>query len=145
MTGKWSSAAPGGRHLLQHGLGFLFSGCLSFVIDAGVLKLLTAGVGIDPLLARIVSLFCAIVVGWLSHRRFTFRLTTRPSLAEFVRFAGVQSTVFVLNYAIFAAVLLLRTGTEPLVAQFISSGVAMFFSYFGIRFGAFRIGQRAQE
>jgi putative flippase GtrA len=84
----------------------------------------------------------ALTAGWLSHRRFTFRLTTPPTLAEFVRYAGVQWTVALLNYGIYAAILLLRPDTEPLLALFVSSGVAMVFSYVGIRFGAFRLPGR---
>jgi putative flippase GtrA len=145
-TSKWSTAAPGAQHPLRHGLAFLFSGSLAFVVDAGVLKLLIAAFGLHPILARIVSLSCAHVAGWLSHRRFTFRLTTPPTLMEFLRYAGVQSTVAIINYGIYVAVLLLRPGTDPLLALFISSGLAMFVSYFGIRFGAFRqSGQRTHE
>jgi putative flippase GtrA len=142
MTSKWSTAAPGAQHPLRHGLAFVFSGSLAFLIDAGILQLLTAILGLHPILARIVSLSFAHVAGWLSHRRFTFRLTTPPTLAELARYVGVQSTVALLNYAIFVAVLLLRPSTMPLLALFISSGIAMFFSYFGIRFAAFRHGHR---
>ena len=31
MTSKWSTAAPGAQHPLQHALGFLFSGGLAFL------------------------------------------------------------------------------------------------------------------
>jgi putative flippase GtrA len=116
----------------------VFSGSLAFVIDAGILQLLTAVFGIHPILARIVSLSFAHVAGWLSHRRFTFRLTTPPTFAEFVRYAGVQSTVALLNYGIFVLILVLWPAVEPLLALVASSGIAMFFSYFGIRFAAFR-------
>jgi putative flippase GtrA len=139
-TKGWRLAAPG-QHLVQHGAAFVFSGGLAFIVDAGVLKLLTAALGLHPILARIVSLSFAHVAGWLSHRRFTFRLTTPPTWAEFVRYAGVQSTVAILNYAIYVAVILLVPDIEPLLALFVSSGIAMFFSYFGIRFGAFRVGK----
>jgi putative flippase GtrA len=135
---KWSTAAPGAQHPLRHGLAFLFSGSLAFLVDAGILKLLIAALGLHPILARVISLSCAHVAGWLSHRRFTFRLRTPPTLMEFLRYAGVQSTVAVVNYAIYVAVLLVRPGTEPLIALFVSSGLAMFISYLGIRFGAFR-------
>jgi putative flippase GtrA len=147
MSSKWSTAAPGAQHPLRHGLAFVFSGSLAFLIDAGVLKLLIAAFGMHPMLARVVSLSCAHVAGWLSHRRFTFRLTTPPTLAEFLRYAGVQSTVsLIINYGIYAVIILLRPHTEPLLALFISSGVAMFFSYFGIRFAAFRQhGQQSQH
>jgi putative flippase GtrA len=142
MTSKWSTAAPGAQHPLRHGLAFILSGSLAFATDAGILVALTALLGIHPILARIVSLSFAHAVGWLSHRRFTFRLTAPPTVAEFLRYAGVQSTIALLNYGIFVLILVLWPALEPLVALFASSGVAMFFSYFGIRFAAFRHGHR---
>lgn len=145
MTSKWRTAAPGAQHPLQHALGFLFSGGLAFCVDAGVLELLVTGFGVHKLIARIVSLSLAHVAGWLSHRRFTFRLSTPPTLREFVRYAGVQYTVALLNYGIFALIVLLKPDIKPLYALIASSGVAMFFSYFGIRFGAFRDHRPSQE
>jgi putative flippase GtrA len=142
MTHKWSIAAPRTQRLLQHGLAFVLSGGLAFVIDAGILQALTAGLGLHPILARVVSVAVAPAAGWLAHRRFTFRLTTPPTLAEFLRYLGVQSTVALLNYGIFVLILLGRPQTEPLLALLISSGIAMFFSYLGIRFAAFRMGRR---
>jgi putative flippase GtrA len=143
MSSKWSTAAPGAQHPVRHGLAFLFSGSLAFAVDWGVLELMMAAFGMHPILARIVSLSCAHLAGWLSHRTFTFRLTTPPTLAEFLRYAAVQSAVsLVINYGIFVLVVLLWPGVKPLFALVISSGVAMFFSYFGIRFAAFRHGVR---
>lgn len=138
MTGKWSTAAPGAQHPVRHGLAFLFSGSLAFLIDAAILKFLTAAFGIHPILARIVALSFAHVAGWLSHRRYTFRLATPPTLAEFLRYVGLQSTVALINYGIFVAVIVLRPQIEPLLALVVSSGVAMVFSYLGMRFAAFR-------
>ena len=138
MTGKWRTAAPGAQHPLRHGLAFLLSGGLAFLIDAGILQLLVAGLGLHPILARIASIACGMMAGWLSHRRYTFRLTTPPTLRELLRYASVQWTVALLNYAIFALIVLLWPATEPLLALFVASGIAMFFSYFGMRFLAFR-------
>jgi putative flippase GtrA len=140
MTSKWSTAAPGAQHPLRHGLAFLLSGSLAFLVDASILKFLTAAFGIHPILARIVSISCAHVAGWLSHRTFTFRMTTPPTLAEFLRYAGMQSTVAVINYGIFVLVIVLRPQIEELFALVIASGVAMVFSYVGMRFAAFRHG-----
>ena len=145
MTSRWSTAAPGAQHPLQHGLAFVLSGSLAFIIDAGILELLTGFFGLHPIVARIVSLSFAHVAGWLSHRRFTFRLATAPTLPEFLRYIGVQSTVALLNYGIFVLILVLRPATEPLLALVASCGIAMFFSYFGIRFAAFRHGRRKHE
>ena len=81
-----------------------------------------------------------MVAGWLMHRTFTFAVQARPSVAEFVRYAGVAWTAAALNYGVFVAILLVRPGTEPLVALVVSSVAAMVFAYLGMRFGAFRRG-----
>lgn len=144
MTNKWSTAAPGAQHPVRHGLAFLFSGTLAFLIDAAVLKLLTAVLGMHPILARLIAISIAMVAGWLAHRRFTFRVTTPPNLAEFSRYAAVQWTVAAINYGIFVAIVLLWPAIEPLYALFVSSLVAMVFAYAGMRFAAFRHGGRRQ-
>lgn len=143
MTSRWSTAAPGAQHPLLHGLAFVLSGSLAFLVDAGVLTVLTAGLGLHPILARVVSLLLAQVTGWLSHRRFTFRLTTPPSFTELLRYLGVQSTVSLLNYGIFVLILVVWPTIDPLLALAVSCVIGMFFSYFGIRFAAFRHGHRS--
>jgi putative flippase GtrA len=82
MDSKWVGITPGGQHPVQHGLAFLFSGCLAFIIDASLTKALIALVGMHPILARLIAISIAMFVGWLAHRRFTFRLTTPPRFAE---------------------------------------------------------------
>jgi putative flippase GtrA len=138
MTNEWHTAAPGAQHPVRHGLAFLLSGSLAFLIDATILKLLTAGLGLHPILARVFAISVAMTVGWLAHRRFTFRLATPPSAAEFLRYATVQWTVAALNYGIFVVIVLAWPGIEPLYALFVSSAIAMVFSYLGMRFAAFR-------
>ena len=133
----WSGLAPGGQHPVRHGLGFLFSGGLAFLTDAALLSLFTF-LGLHPIAARFGSIWVAMTVGWLAHRRFTFRLTTPPSKSEFLRYAAVQWTVAAINYGIFVAIILLRPSIQPLYALFASSLVAMVFAYLGMRFAAFR-------
>ncbi len=123
---------------LAHWLGFLGSGVASFLIDGGVLKLLTHVFDAPVLPARVASIAVAMSVGWMLHRTFTFRITARPTLTEFVRFIGVAWSTAVVNYLMFAAILYLRPSIEPLIAVFLSGLVAMVLSYLGLRFGAFR-------
>ena len=139
MTGldNWNGVASNGQHLVKHGLGFLFSGCLAFAVDAAVLLALTR-LGFHPIAARIFAISVAMVAGWLAHRRFTFRLQTPPTLHEFLRYAAVQWTVAAINYGLFVAIVLLRPAIEPLYALLASSLVAMVFAYLGMRFAAFR-------
>ena len=122
----------------RHWLGFLGSGSFAFIVDASVLKLLTIVAGWPALPARVVSIFVATVAGWTAHRTFTFAVASRPTVAEFTKYLGVAWSAAVINYAIFACVLLLRPQTDTLIAIFISGVFAMVVSYLGMRFGAFR-------
>ena len=144
MRSKWSTAAPGSQHPLRHGLAFLVGGCIAFGVDAIVLKLLTAGFGMHPIVARLFAISLAMVAGWLAHRRFTFRLSVPPSLGEFLRYAAVGWVVSAINYGIFVAIVMLRPGIEPLYALIGSSLAAMVFAYLGMRYAAFRQLGRAR-
>ena len=134
---NWRGVVPDGQHPVKHGLGFLFSGTLAFLVDATVLTVLTS-FGWQPVVARIFALSLAMTVGWLAHRRFTFRIATRPSLPEFLRYAAVQSTAVAINYGVFVAIILLQPSIAPLYALVVSSLVAMVFAYLGMRFATFR-------
>jgi len=138
MADKLGRLTPDGQHPLHHGLAFLVSGCTAFAVDATVLTLLVALLGLHPIAARLFAISLALIAGWLMHRTFTFRTPTRPSAAEFLRYAGVAWTSSAINYALFVLIVLMRPLTEPLVALLIASAAAMVFAYFGMRFLAFR-------
>lgn len=129
----------------RHWAGFAASGGLAFLTDAAVLKLLTWVFGVNPFLARFVAIWVAMVVGWQSHRRLTFSVRHGSSMREFTSYAAVAWVSAGVNYTIFSAVLLLRPGTEPLLALVIASVVAMTASYVGMRFGVFRTNRGARE
>ena len=132
------TSAPGAQHPVRHGLAFLVSGGTAFLVDALVLKALTALAGLHPILARIAAIALAMVAGWLMHRTFTFRVAARPSLPEFLRYAGVAWTAAAVNYGVFVLIVLAFAGIEPLLALVVSSAAAMAFAYIGMRFAAFR-------
>ena len=79
-----------------------------------------------------------MVFAWLMHRNVTFAVTAPPSLSEFARFAAVAGSANALNYAIYAAILLVWPAVPPLAAQVVSTGIATAASYLGFRFGVFR-------
>jgi putative flippase GtrA len=138
MAGRRKRLAPGGQHPIRHGLGFLVSGGTAFAVDALVLQLLTALLGLHPIAARLVAISLAMVAGWLMHRTLTFAVLTPPSVAEFLRYAGVAWTAAALNYGLFVLIVLARPHTQPLAALVVSSAAAMIFAYLGMRFAAFR-------
>lgn len=125
---------PAGRHWA----GFLTSGLIALSIDATVLQMGVHLLHLHPLAARLIAISCAMVGGWLAHRTMTFALRSRPTLAEFIRYAAVAWTTAAINYGTFAIILLGRPGTQPLLALVGSSLVATVFAYLGMRYGAFR-------
>jgi putative flippase GtrA len=138
VTRRGSNILPEGQHPVRHGLGFVVSGATAFAVDAVVLELLTAVLDIHPIIARLAAISLAMVAGWLMHRTFTFAVAARPSVAEFLRYAGVAWTAAAINYGVFVLIVLIDPELEPLVALVVSSLAAMLFSYLGMRFAAFR-------
>lgn len=128
---------PAASGLVRHLGGFLIAGLTAFTIDAAILTLLTHGLGFGPLLGRVGSVSVAMIAAWQAHRRLTFGVKRPSSLREFFGYAAVAWTSVAVNYAIYAAILVARPGTEPLAALFVASLIAMFVSYFGMRFGVF--------
>lgn len=122
----------------RHWGGFLVSGGTAAVIDAGITSGLVHWAGLDPFSARIVGILVAMVAAWLLHRRLTFDMAAAPSLREFGRFAAVAASANLLNYAIYAAILLTWPATLPALAVIIATGIAALFSYVGFRLGVFR-------
>lgn len=123
--------------IVRHGPGFVACGTLAFAVDAVVLHMLTAGMGLDPISARAFAISVAMVVGWLTHRRFTFDVKGPLSIREFFSFAAVAWTSAALNYVVYTALLAIDPDLAPLVALVIASMIAMLFSYIGMRYGVF--------
>lgn len=126
---------------IGHLAAFAASGLLSLAVDATVLVALTSWLHLSPFLARVPSVGLAMVAGWLCNRRFTFRLTTSPHLAEFLRYATASGFAVTLNYAIYATLLLLTT-LKPIPALVLASAVTAGMSYTGYRVFAFRAHRR---
>ena len=132
------SIFPAGRHPLRHGLSFIASGAVAFAVDAAVLELLSAGLGLHPVIARLIAISLAMVAGWLMHRRYSFAVPAPPSVAEFLRYVGVAWTAAAINYGLFVLIVLIDPKFGPLPAMIVSSLAAMIFAYLGMRFAAFR-------
>jgi putative flippase GtrA len=121
-----------------HWAGFIGTGFVAYTIDTVMTKLLISFAAWSPYLARLVGIAVAMVAAWRLHRRFTFRMTTPPSLAEFGNFATVAWLASALNYAVFSLLMLMRPETEPALAIALAAGVAMVFSYIGYARATFR-------
>lgn len=122
---------------LRHVVHFAVAGFSAFFVDAAVLQLLIA-LGLGPLVARPFAILTAMVVGWLINRTWTFPMPGRPRLVEFLRYAAVASLSAVINYAVYAAILIVRPVTLPFAALVVATAVSTIASYSGYRFFTFR-------
>ena len=122
---------------LRHYGAFVLAGTLAFMTDALVLLALIQLAGIGPLLARPFAIAAAMVVSYTLNRTITFRLPGPPSRSEFARFVGWASAAAALNYAVFAAALLIDPRMPPLAALVISSLASLLFAYCYMRFAVF--------
>ena len=109
---------------------FLLVGAVGFVVDAGVLLLLTRGFGASPVWGRIPSLMIAITTTWWLHRRFTFRWVkeVRPSAREWFRFALANGVGNGANLALYW-LLIGSFGWGILVSLVVASVVAAGINY----------------
>lgn len=123
---------------VRHGAGFLVSGLLATATDAAVLVALTRLAGLDPFTARFIAIACAMVTGFFAHRRLTFGLREAATLKQFGTYVSVAASAAAINYALYAAILLIWPSTEPLLAMLAPTLVAMTISYLGLRFAVFR-------
>lgn len=134
VRGREALASGAARH---YG-GFVFAGLSALATDTAVLVLLTRWAGMSPFIARPFGIACAMVVSWLINRTVTFRADLPPSIDEFSRFAGVSVTSQIVNYGVFATLLLAFPALMPELALLLACFVSMFVSYAGFRFGVFR-------
>jgi putative flippase GtrA len=117
---------------------FCAVGGFGFAVDAGLLLVLNAGFGVDPIAARLVSVTTAVTATWIIHRNFTFRSNDPGRFAEWRRFATVNLAGAAINFAVYWCVLALAPTTPPLVALVAGSAVALAANYLGSRVYAFR-------
>lgn len=123
-------------------LRFGMVGGIGFAVDAGGLLLLMATVGIAPLPARLLSMFCAITVTWLLNRSFTFRSENPRSLREWLVYALCIGGGAVVNYGIYYAGLQLLPiadmHSRAVAAVIPATAIAMLVNYNVMRLFVFR-------
>lgn len=129
---------PRQRTIWHQLAAFLLAGGTAFVVDASVLTILVKLAHFDPFVARVISICMAMVVAWLMNRHWTFAVGEAATATEFLRYAAMAATASALNYAVFAAILLIDGSVEPLTALVVATAVAAVFSFAGMRLVVFR-------
>jgi putative flippase GtrA len=87
---------------------FAVGGVFGLLIDAGVVQLLVGVQHWNPYLARVISFLLAATFTWWWNRRFTFsaRRSDRAAHAEWLHWLGLMSLGAVINYGVYALLLM---------------------------------------
>lgn len=117
---------------------FLIAGSIGFLADAGMLALLIKVAALGPFAARVVAILFALVVTWGFNRAITFGRSRFPLLLEGARYGTIGLLSALLNYAVYAGLLLALPLLHPLFALAIASLAAMAFSWTGYSRFVFR-------
>ncbi len=124
---------------------FALVGAFGFVVDSGITYALVRGLGADPFLARFPAFAVATVLNFGLNRSLTFAGSRAPILRAFLRYCLVCGVGLAVNWTFYALALgaAQRLGlptppeTLPVFVAF-GTGVAMFATFFGFKFIAFR-------
>jgi len=125
-------------------LRFALVGAAGFPVDEGVLALMHSVLGLDPLVARVISILTAMTFTWWGNRTLTFRTQAARGpgaiLREWLRFVGANALGALINYGTFAS--LLRLAPTPFdnayLAAAIGVGVGLVFNFTLSRIYVFR-------
>jgi putative flippase GtrA len=141
--------SSGGTAVRDWSLGrFIVVGTIGFVIDGGILLILTEQLGTPPLIARMPSFLVAVLCTWLLHRNWTFKrqFKVQNPLGEFAKFLSTQLLGIGVNYSVFAALVLSGAlfATRTLLALALASLSAMALTYTLAKKIVFTKGKRVE-
>jgi len=126
------------RKLLENQfIRFGMVGGSGLVVDLAALAFFWQVVGLDPLIARILSIWVAMTNNWFWNRVFTFRSEGSP-LGEYFRFVLVNSVGAVINYSTYGALITLIDGFSTYLAVILATLVSMTFNFVLSKIYAFK-------
>lgn len=112
---------------------FIAGGCLSALIDIGLLQLLIAA-GVAPLLAASAGFLAGLAVNFAFHARVTFNTLATP--ATFTRYLCVVALNYLLTIGLVA--LSVALGGSPLAGKLASLPVVAVDGYFFGKYWIFK-------
>ena len=131
------------RFIPEGSLLFGLIGGVGFLVDGGILTLLTAWFGTNVYAARAVSFPVATVVTWYLNRSFTFKANKAKSISkeEYMRYLIVQIGGALLNLAVFITLIQFFSWMNklPILPLAIGAVFGMVFNYTFSRIWVFRV------
>ncbi len=131
------------RYIPQGGMAFGLVGGAGFIVDGGILTVLSAGLGVNLYAARACSFLSATAITWYLNRTYAFgqpRRDRQEMREEYLRYLIIQIGGGILNFSIFVglAYYLPWMKTIPVLPLAIGAIFSMVFTYATSRFWVFR-------
>lgn len=115
------------KELLIQILKFGFVGCTAFFIDAGILLLLS-NLGINYLIANIISTTCSIIYNYILSIKFVFHVTSNENNKSFIQFVILS----IIGLALTTLIMKICVGGFHLTLMFskiFATGVVMTYNF----------------
>lgn len=124
-------------------------GGVGFVVDVGLLALLTKAFSFNPFGSRVVSFLTAATITWALHRSFTFPsgkpvASTGEAGSQWIRFLCINGTVAAASFGLYSGLILFGPApiSDPVVAASISAVIAAVFNFGGAKLIVFAPSSR---
>ena len=138
-------AVPAHGRFAQQIPTFAAIGLIGYFVDAAITFICARYLGLSPELARPPGFIVATIVNFALNRSITFRHARSPLAGSFMRYLLVASAGLAVNYAVYSACVFLAPSvgiavTPAILPLFVAvgCGAAMFLTFVGFRFFAFR-------
>ncbi|MDO9277484.1 MAG: GtrA family protein [Polaromonas sp.] len=118
---------------------FTFVGGVGFLVDGGMLTLLSQHYGFDIYFARLASFSLATMVTWVLNRSILFRQEVdldRPKSVEYARYLLVQTAGGGTNLAIFTLLIMLAPSLKdhPVIPLAVGAIFGLAINFTGVRY-----------
>ena len=130
-------------------LYFIFVGGIGFIIDGGLMILLSHVYSLDIYLSRLISFSIAVLATWVLNRTLVFKYDINPNIskrAEYGRYITVQIGGALTNLLVFTLILTTYPLMKeiPIIPFSIGALFGLVINFSGTRYWVFR-GARNKE
>lgn len=132
---------------IQHIAWFGCAGGGAAIINVGLLHLMVNYLDWSPLIAQPPCVVIAMTWSWWINRAYTFRVTKRPTIREYLEYMLSMLMASLTNYGVFfvCIVFVPLCQAYPEIALVPATIVSMFVTYFGAKLYVFAPKQSHRE
>ena len=114
--------------LLKQIIRFLFVGGTAFLIDAGILIILSNKIGINYLIANTISFTVSVIYNYILSMKFVFDVKNAKSKSAFIQFVILSVIGLLINEGIMHVCVEIIT-LSLFISKIIATGIVMIYNF----------------